>query len=785
MKKITDFIINKRYFILVIFIILAVYAGFLSTKVKTNYDIAKYLPATSETRIGMDIMEDEFAGTETSNFNLMFKGLKNEEKEEIYNYLDGIEEIDEVDYDNTEKYNKDDYTLYVITVDDDADSKIATDTYNKVTEKYKDYEIYTSGDIASRNKPVLEHWIIALAIGCALIILIIMCESYIEPFLFLTTILIAVVLNKGTNIIFESVSNITQGIVMILQLALSMDYSIMLMNRYEQEKAKESNKVTAMKDALYHAFQSISSSSITTIVGLVVLVFMSFTIGKDLGLVLAKGVLFSLISIFFVLPGVILMFDKWIVKTKKKSPNIKLKTLGRISYKCRYIAIPLFLLIFIGSILSKQTLNILYTNSEEDKVSKFFTENNQMAIIYKNEEEEKIAKILPKLEEEEKAEEVLGYSNTINQKLTYDKLNDKLADLGSDAEVEDYLLKIIYYNYYNREIKNKMTFNEFVKFIKEEVYNNKNVSDKIDDKTRENIDKLENFITGKEINKKRTAKQIGNILEIDESKVKDILILYSAKKDNTKIGVDDFIKFMKNDVAKDKKYSKNIDLNSLESINKLSKFIDKKTIQTKMTATQMAKLFGLEKNVTEDLYKYYISVNKIDTKLSLAQFSEFVLNDVLPDKSYASSFNKETIESIKLLSSFSNKDVIKNEMNIKQLSNLFGIDENLITQILLLKYMNIESNTTLSISEFIKGVNYVKSNTNYLNGIDVSNVEQLYIFANNENNINISKMDKAHLSVIFDNVSKGLVDKVYLIAGLPNSYSMSLQEFVNLIISKR
>ena len=236
MKKITDFIINKRYFILLIFIILAVYAGFLSTKVKTNYDIAKYLPATSETRIGMDIMEDEFAGTETSNFNLMFKGLKNEEKEEIYNYLDGIEEIDEVDYDNTEKYNKDDYTLYVITVDDDADSKIATDTYNKVTEKYKDYEIYTSGDIASRNKPVLEHWIIALAIGCALIILIIMCESYIEPFLFLTTILIAVVLNKGTNIIFESVSNITQGIVMILQLALSMDYSIMLMNRYEQKK---------------------------------------------------------------------------------------------------------------------------------------------------------------------------------------------------------------------------------------------------------------------------------------------------------------------------------------------------------------------------------------------------------------------------------------------------------------------------------------------------------------------------------------------------------------------
>ena len=361
LRKITDFIINKRHFILILFIIFTIISGILSSKVKINHDIAKYLPDTSETRIGMDIMEEEFSGTETSTLNLMFVDLANEQKLNIKNELELINGVKEVDYDDSESYNKENYTLYVITVDDKSDSKMATDVYNQITEKYEDYTIYTSGDVSETNKTVLPFWIVALAVFCALIILIIMCESYVEPFLFLTSILMAVVLNKGTNIIFPTVSNITESITAILQMALSMDYSIMLMNRYDQEKQNEKDKIKAMKNALYKAFQAISSSSVTTIVGLLALVFMSFTIGKDLGFVLAKGVLFSLLCIFFVLPSLILMFDKWIVKTKKKSPNINLEKLGKYSYKIRYIAVPLFIIVFVRKLHSKRKLrNRLY-----------------------------------------------------------------------------------------------------------------------------------------------------------------------------------------------------------------------------------------------------------------------------------------------------------------------------------------------------------------------------------------------------------------------------------------
>ena len=318
MKKITDFIVEKRNFIIILFIFFAIISVWASNNVKINYDMTEYLPSDSETRIGMDIMNDEFEEEKESYLNVMFKNLQDEQKDSIYQELSSIEGVSKVDYEkDNDKYNTDEYTLYILTIGDIEDSKTATDVYNKLQDMYKDYEFYTSGNVAERNMVILPTWILVLAVAICLVILIIMCESYVEPFLFLFCIGLAILLNNGTNIFLGTISNITSSISAILQLALSMDYSIMLINRYRQEKALTSDKVVAMKEALHKSFSAISSSSLTTIVGLLALLFMSFTIGKDLGLVLAKGVLLSLLVIFTCLPALILMFDKLIEKTKK------------------------------------------------------------------------------------------------------------------------------------------------------------------------------------------------------------------------------------------------------------------------------------------------------------------------------------------------------------------------------------------------------------------------------------------------------------------------------------
>lgn len=783
MRKITDFIVDKRNIILAIFIILTIIAAVVSTKVNINNDIAKYLPSTSETRIGMDIMEQDFKEIKSSALNVMFKGLNETQKDEILEYLKDIEGVDSVDYDKTEDYNKDDYTLYVINVNDVEDSELATDVYNNIKNHFEDYEMYTSGAIEENNKELLPSWIMAVAVICIIIILTIMCESYIEPIIFLITILMAIILNSGSNIIFDSVSNITSSISAILQLALSMDYSIMLMDRYRQQKEKEPDKVKAMKDALYEAFTAIASSSVTTIVGLLALVFMSFTIGRDLGLVLAKGVLFSLICIFFVLPSFILICDKAITKTKKKTPNIRMNKLGKVSYKFRNVAVILFIAIFVASYILKGNLDILYTDSQQDQIAEVFAEDNQMVLIYKNEDEETIAKYLKDLEGKDGIESISAYGNTINEGLKYDELNEKIKDMGTGIDIEEYLIKILYYKYYNPNENNTMTFSEFTNFIKNEVFNNKQMANKLNEDTRNSINRLENFTQPNLINQKRTSTEIANILEIDKSDVDNLLIYYYSKNSsNIKISLNEFINFINKDVLTNETYAKNIDSSAKSSLNTLSKFTNKSTITKKMTSKEMANLFGMPESTMNLLYTYYVSVNDIQTKMTISEFSNFVLNDVLINPQYANMFNEQTVNSIKMLSTFSNKSVITKNMNATELSNLFGIDENIVQQLLLSKYSQVDNGTTMTISEFVKNVTNIKNTTHYLDNLDISSFSQM-----DETVLsNPTKYTATEMSSILGIDSKQMC-QIYALSnyvqGNTSDWKMTPNEFVNLMLA--
>ena len=791
MKKITDIIIDKRYIILILFIILCVISAIWSSKVNINYDIAEYLPSTSETRIGMDIMESKFKEIESSSLNVMFENLSGYEKSQIYDELTQINGVDSVDYENTEDYNKENYTLYVVNIDEVEDSELAENVFNEITKKYDDYKFYTSGDIADRYTSVLPIGIVVLAVVCALIILIIMCESYTEPFLFMTSILMAVLLNNGTNIIFESVSNITNSIAAILQMALSMDYSIILMNRYNQERQKETDKIKAMKNALYNAFKAISSSSITTIVGLLALIFMSFTIGRDLGFVLAKGVLFSLISIFFVLPALILMFDKLIAKTKKKSPHFKMDFLGILSYKIRYVAIVLFIGAFGISYFWKGNLGISYTQTGADEVAKVFNTTNQIALVYKSEDEKEVSKYLKEIESQENVDEVLGYGNTINEKLTYDKLNQKFEDLEADTQVENYLLKIVYYNYYNKDEDNTMSFNEFVNFVKKDVYKNKEVADKIDKETKNNIERLSNFTNKTSINKKRTISEISNILDISKEDVKDILIYYNSKNNSTKISLSDFIKFMNKDVVTNKKYSSKINKNAKASLNTLSKFTNTNTIKKEMTSKEMAQLLGMPENVVNGIYTYYIVINQINTdiKLNPQKFVDFMLehrrNPILE-----SNLDKNTVNELELLKTVMSSTIKNKKYSSTEMAKLLGMNTNDVKLLYgLYNSTYINTNQKISLNKLVEFIlNDVMNNSEYSSKFDKEAKLELKTINNIMNaSLKNTKYTKNEIFIILsklaDNVDKDQVDLLYMYYGSANEYNkkwqLTVEEFVN------
>ena len=560
-----------------------------------------------------------------------------------------------------------------------------------------------SGSIYSEWKPVLQIWIVVVAIAMAMIILTILSESYIEPWLYLISIGIAVFINKGTNIIFPSVSNITDSIVAILQLALSMDYSIMLSNRYRQEREKEKDKTKAMKNALYDSFKAISSSSITTVVGLLALVFMSFTIGRDLGLVLAKGVLLSLVSIFFCLPGLLVLCDKLIMNSKKKTINFNLKGLGKYSHKTRWVQLVFIIASFIAAYILKGNIGILYTGTQQDEVGKHFPSTNQIAIIYENKYDEIITKYCKSIEDDEKANQVLCYGNTINEKLAYNELNQKFKDLGQDTEIDDYLIKIIYYNYYNKNTKDSMTLSEFTKFIKSDVYSNEKVSESIDDNIKENMDLLENFATKDNVNQKRTASEIANILDMNESDANDLLIYYNSKHLDTKMSIKDFVNFMINEVSVDPNYGSSVDANTLASLKQLQPFINTNTINKQMTSNEIANTFGIDKSLVDQLFLFYRTTQDSKSTMTINEFANVALNMSNQD-AYKDMFDESTIKSLNMLSTLSSEQIITNELDVSSmktsLNNLgLSLDDNTMS-LLYIYYTGYNTNSKLTLNGF-------------------------------------------------------------------------------------
>ena len=643
MKKITNFIVDHCLVVLAIMVGLAGISAFVSQNVKINHDIMKYMPESSETTMGKKIMDEEFGDVATSNYVVMFENLDDNEKTSMKQYFEGVSGVSKVDYDDSENYNREKdgtkYTLYSISVNGEADADNAKNVYNEIHAHLKDaqvdgknkYTFFEKGDVATSNGSVLNILVILIAVGVAMVIITLMSESFIEPWLYLTSILIAVLINKGTNIIFPNVSHITNSIAAILQLALSMDYSIMLAERYRQERKHEKNKTLAMKEALSHAFGSISASSVTTIVGLIVLVFMSFTIGRDMGFVLSKGVLLSLVSIFTTLPALLLIFDKWIMNSKKKAPRFDMTVMGKIAHFSRFASIPVFLIILFGSMALKGNVGIEYTGANNNKIGEIFDETNQIAIIYDNADEARIAKICKAYDKKEKVKEALCFGNTIGEPKKYNELKKKADDLGASMNVDEYLIKTLYYHYYDPNETNKMTLEEFTNFIQNNIVKDQNFSGDVDEKMKSEIERLSNFVVKSKMNQEKSVAELAKIFEMKESALKKVLVLYANNEQNSNLGrnvtnskmtLAEFVNFMNKKVLKDPEYANEVSYAAKAKLKQLEPLVNKNNINRKMDSGALAAFLGIDKTKVESVFQYVAYLGHVDEISELQKNAE-------------------------------------------------------------------------------------------------------------------------------------------------------------------
>jgi predicted RND superfamily exporter protein len=457
MIKLSTLIVDKRKGFYLVFILLILFSIFSMDRVKVNNDLTSYLPDTTETRQGLDLMKQQFITYGTAR--VMVCNVTYEEASEIAKQIETMDGVGMLEFGTGPESYHDMEALLEITFDGEAGEASTLEHLNEVLKALDGYDVYYSSDIGQEERDASDlsnDMIIILMLAGVVIVCVLLFTSttYAEIPVFLMTFIVAAILNKGTNYWFGTISFVTDSIAVVLQLALAVDYAIILCHRFmEEHEDKEAREAVIV--ALSKAIPEISSSSLTTVSGMVAMMFMQFRIGYDMGIVLAKAILMSLVSVFFLMPGLLLTFAKAIDHSHHRSFVPKITLVGKFCVVTRFIVPPLLIVAVIASaILSGKAVYVYDVNTLESKImsaNKFsvsmvngeFGSINQLAILVPNGDYEKEAMVLRDLSRMEEVNSCMGLANieamddyTLTRQLSPREFAE-LIDL--DVEVADLL----------------------------------------------------------------------------------------------------------------------------------------------------------------------------------------------------------------------------------------------------------------------------------------------------------------------------------------------------------
>ena len=549
MDKISTFILEKRRALLWLFIIFTGVSLYLSTLVEINTDLTAYLPEDSNLRIGLETMYEEFEDDIPETLHVMFSDLTETETQDIYDRLQNLQMVDEVLFiADSDEHQRDEFSLFTLTLEGQLTSVEEETIVNSIEMEFSDYTFVLSGGIEGIDDFGDEEMVLVMiaTIIISAVILLAMCRSWIEPFLILINIGVAVVLNMGTNIVFEHISDMTELMAIVLQVALSLDYAVIFLNRYYREKEFTNGDLElAMKNTIRHSFSTVSGIAFTTIVAMLMLAFMSFTLGADIGFVIAKGVFLSLVCVFGVMPALILKFDKLIEKTRKPVPRFNMSKIGHFAFKARYAILIFFLVLSSVSFMIYGRLEFQYAEDAiHNSVHQTFDLENGFVVLYENEDETLISTFIEIFEENEHVFGIDAYATTIGLGMTE-------VDFATELDFDQSIIGLVFRNYFS-ETPPSISLDRFLSFLQTDVADHQLFGAVITPDILEQLEALPSLFDDATLLTTFDSDMLAELFQIDVGIINQLLYLYDVVNGGgleATIIPHDFIHYILNDLS--------------------------------------------------------------------------------------------------------------------------------------------------------------------------------------------------------------------------------------------
>ena len=475
MHKLARQIVERRNLVFLFVILAAIFTVFSVRWVKVESDLTTYLPKTSETRMGLDVMDAEF--TTYGSADIMVANITPGEAQELADRLAELKGVQMLDYDETtDHYNKDSVSaLFSFTFDYPEDDDQCLETLDRVKEYLSGYDLYVSTSLGNTQEETIDAEVQVIMVYVAIIIVIVLTltsQTYAEVPVLILTFVVGMILNMGTNFLLGTISFVSNSVTNILQLALSLDYAIIFCNHFKEEHQSMPLK-EAVIESLSKSIPEIGSSSLTTIGGLVAMMFMQFKIGPDMATCLIKAILFSMVSVFVVMPGLLMLFGPYMDKTKHRNFVPEIPFVGRFAWRTRKLVPIIFAVALLfayhfssrcpyaygyGVIkVPKMNESLIADQMIEDN----FTKSNLVALVYpKNDDYTVESRMIQELESCDEIDHTMGLSNIeaqdgymLEDKLTVRQFSE-MAGLDYEAAQVVYTAYAVEHEEYGQIIGN-------------------------------------------------------------------------------------------------------------------------------------------------------------------------------------------------------------------------------------------------------------------------------------------------------------------------------------------
>ena len=459
MVKLATFIVDKRNLFFLITVILLIFSAFSRNWVEVENDLTFYLPDEAETKQALTIMEEQFTTYGTAE--VMVENITYDESEKLKDNISAIGGVQSVAFDQTSDHYNNASALFSITFDYDETEEECLTALEDVKQLLSDYDLYVSTDLGNAIADTIDREVSIIMVYVAVIVVVVITitsQTYGEVPVLILTFVTAMVLNQGSNFLLGKISFVSNSVTSILQLALSLDYAVILCNRFKEERKTLAVREAAIA-ALSKAIPEIGASSLTTVGGLAAMLFMQFKIGADMGICLIKSIAYALLSVFIVMPGLLVMFGPIIEKTKHRNFVPKISFVGKFDYATRFI-VPAIFVVLVGAGLyfsnqcpyaygysSLTTPKLNESQIAENKIKDNFGSTNMVALIVPSGDYEREAELLDELEAYDEIDYTMGLANVeaMDGYMLADKLTPRQFSELADLDYE--MAQVLYAAY--------------------------------------------------------------------------------------------------------------------------------------------------------------------------------------------------------------------------------------------------------------------------------------------------------------------------------------------------